>query len=606
MTLQIERRINLGFALAVALLLALAAIADRFVVAFNRASDQVEHSQVVMRQLEVVWSQLQDVRIDSRDFSLSGDPRFRASVERGIAEEGEQLRRLRVLTADSSLRQAQIDQLTVLVQGKVASIRRDIETIHGPGPSAAFIAGVRRRAPVDPVAALIAAMKTDEGNLLTARLGAARTRGRRAVVVLAAGFAADFALLGAVFAMARRNLGAKEKAHGRLRALFESLPGLYLILNPDWRIVTASDAYLKATMTERAKIVGRGIFEVFPDNPDDANATGAANLRSSLERVRQTGTADTMAIQRYDVRRTDGTFEERFWSPVNSPLFEANGRLEYIIHRVEDVTDFMRKMRSGEAEQSDLTARMQQMEAEVYRSAQEVQVVNQQLRDANAELEAFSYSVSHDLRAPLRHVQGYVEMLTTALGEPLSDKAARYLRTIKAASGEMGQLIDDLLAFSRMSRSEMRESRVDLDTLVRDTVGSLELALRDRPIEWKIDPLPAVAGDAAMIKQVYANLLGNAVKYSRPRKPARIEVGRAGEEDGRVILFVRDNGVGFDMQYAQKLFGVFQRLHRAEEFEGTGIGLATVQRIVVRHGGRIWAESQPGNGATFYFTLKSA
>jgi light-regulated signal transduction histidine kinase (bacteriophytochrome) len=237
---------------------------------------------------------------------------------------------------------------------------------------------------------------------------------------------------------------------------------------------------------------------------------------------------------------------------------------------------------------------------------QRVQERTRQLAEANKELESFSYSVSHDLRAPLRHVQGYVEMLRRTIDGQLSDKAQYYLKTLTDASVEMGQLIDDLLAFSRMGQAEMHQASVPLDGLVQDTIRSLELVTAGRNIAWKIAPLPSVMGDSSMLKQLLANLIGNAVKYSRPRDPAHIEIGCAGQEDGQIILFVRDNGVGFDMQYAHKLFGVFQRLHGAEEFEGTGIGLANVRRIIARHGGRIWAEAAVNQGATFYFTLRPA
>ena len=191
-----------------------------------------------------------------------------------------------------------------------------------------------------------------------------------------------------------------------------------------------------------------------------------------------------------------------------------------------------------------------------------------QLEAANAELEAFSYSVSHDLRAPLRHVQGYVEMLARESQAQLSDKARRYLKTISDAAREMGELIDDLLAFSRMGRTEMREAAVDLPALIEDTRRGLEPASNGRDIRWKTAPLPAVRGDAAMLRQVLVNLLGNAVKYTRARQPAEIEIGCAGEEEGRPILYVRDNGAGFDMKYADKLFAPFQRLHSSSEFPG--------------------------------------
>jgi len=229
-----------------------------------------------------------------------------------------------------------------------------------------------------------------------------------------------------------------------------------------------------------------------------------------------------------------------------------------------------------------------------------------QLEDALKELEAFSYSVSHDLRAPLRHVQGYSAMLEREIDGQLTDSARRYLNTISSSCVEMGQLIDDLLGFSRMGRLELSKSCVPLDELVGETLRGLESSTQGRNIVWKIAPLPSVFGDASMLRRVFDNLIGNAIKYTRPRNPAEIEVGCAGEEDGRVIVVVRDNGAGFDMKYVQKLFGVFQRLHRADEFEGTGIGLAIVRRVVSRHGGRVWAESDIGRGAAFYLTLQRA
>ncbi|HSH15612.1 MAG TPA: ATP-binding protein, partial [Verrucomicrobiae bacterium] len=229
-----------------------------------------------------------------------------------------------------------------------------------------------------------------------------------------------------------------------------------------------------------------------------------------------------------------------------------------------------------------------------------------QLEEVNRELEAFSYSVSHDLRAPLRHIQGYADMLQRAMNGELTEKARRFLQTIIEAGVEMGQVIDELLAYSRIGRAEMQTSPVALDELVHHVIEDLEMVTKERQIAWKITPLPVVAGDPTALRQVFTNLISNAVKYSRNRTPAEIELGMAGEEDGLPILFVRDNGAGFDMQYAGKLFGVFQRLHRADEFEGTGIGLATVRRVVARHGGRTWAEGVVDQGATFYFTLKPA
>ena len=225
---------------------------------------------------------------------------------------------------------------------------------------------------------------------------------------------------------------------------------------------------------------------------------------------------------------------------------------------------------------------------------------------ANKELESFSYSVSHDLRAPLRHIDGYIEMLKREAGDDLPPEPRRYLDVIGDSSRRMSALIDDLLAFSRMGRSELRVRTVDLDALVGEVIQQLEMATRGRSIEWRIAPLGAASADLPMLRQVFANLLGNAVKYTRTRDPAVIEVACAGEEHGRRVFVVRDNGVGFDMKHATKLFGIFQRLHRTKDFEGTGIGLANVRRIIARHHGRVWAQAEPDVGAAFYFSLDPA
>lgn len=395
-----------------------------------------------------------------------------------------------------------------------------------------------------------------------------------------------------------------ERMRLQFQTLFESAPGLYLVLKPDFTIVAVSDAYLKATMTKREAILGRNIFEVFPDNPANPEADGVSTLRTSFKRVLRSGAVDTMAIQRYDVCRPDGVFEERFWSPVNSAILGVNGEVEFIIHRVEDVTEFVRQKPSlGEQDKSNIVERLGQMEAEIFRSSQKVKAANEQLRSANEELEAFSYSVSHDLRTPLRHIDGFVGLLRKQTLDKLDENERRYFDIIANSARQMGMLIDDLLVFSRMGRTELQRTIVASDSLLNEAVNSVQNEINGRQIVWKIAALPEVEADPAMLRQVWVNLINNAVKYTRTRNPAEIEVGCNERSHDKFIFFVRDNGVGFDMQYAHKLFGVFQRLHRADEFEGTGIGLANVRRIIERHGGRTWAEGKPGGGATFYFSL---
>lgn len=227
------------------------------------------------------------------------------------------------------------------------------------------------------------------------------------------------------------------------------------------------------------------------------------------------------------------------------------------------------------------------------------------LEASNKELEAFSYSVSHDLRAPLRAITGFSQLLQEQLRSGIDPKAQRYLDSIGRSAERMDQLIDDILAFSRMSRTSMNVGQVDMTALAREVYDELKAGAPERNIRFALHQLPGAAGDFAMLRQVWSNLLGNAVKYTAQRAEAQIEVEGAGQA-GEVVYSVKDNGAGFDMQYAGKLFGVFQRLHSPNQFEGTGIGLAIVQRIVARHGGRVWAEGEVDRGATLHFALPAS
>jgi signal transduction histidine kinase len=225
-----------------------------------------------------------------------------------------------------------------------------------------------------------------------------------------------------------------------------------------------------------------------------------------------------------------------------------------------------------------------------------------QLAAANKELEAFSYSVSHDLRAPLRAMDGFARLLEEDFGERMAPAAGRYVGLIQKNARQMGSLIDDLLAFSRLNRQPVKKSLVSPADLAQSAFERLEHERVGRKIEFVVGELPDCLGDPDLLRQVFVNLISNAIKFTAERQPARIEVGTC-PAGGRTAYFVKDNGVGFDMRYAGKLFGVFQRLHRVEDYGGTGVGLAIVERIIVRHGGRVWAESAPEQGATFYFNL---
>jgi len=612
--------------------------------------------------------------------------------------------------------------------------------------------------------------------------------------------------------------GTGEKIGLDFRALFEASPALCLVLKPDaphFTILGASDAYLKATKTERGKINGRGLFEVFPDNPNEQGATGTSNLLKSLKQVLKNKARHAMAIQKYDIPLppSEGAgFEERHWSPVNVPVLNAGGGVEYIIHSVEDVTevvlfkrhsieeiqvareelreksefinqnqerindilsillkytllDFSEQMpisqhadeldaiavglntlgeelmshiqqlkeseenlsklntgleqkvieRTGEVIKSekrframieknadmitlakpegelfyvspslttilgftaeeymsrpgfefihpdDIPGLMEQMtellkkpggsffrEQRLLRkdgawrwcegtvtnmlhepaigalvsnfrditerkiAQEEIKKLNEsleqkvidrtaQLESVNKELEAFSYSVSHDLRAPLRAIDGYSQLIEEDYGKLFDEEGKRLFEVVQYNAKKMGNLIDDLLDFSRLGRKELQKMKIDMNELAEGALMEIEKSVKHHA-RVKIGELGKTEGDYGLLSHVMMNLLSNAIKYSDKVEKPIIEV-IAEKKDGEVIYSIKDNGVGFDMKYVNKLFGVFQRLHSEADFEGTGVGLAIVKRIVNKHGGHVWAEGKTGRGATFYFSL---
>jgi PAS domain S-box-containing protein len=276
------------------------------------------------------------------------------------------------------------------------------------------------------------------------------------------------------------------------------------------------------------------------------------------------------------------------------PISAPGGQIaEYAIYR--DLTGF-------KAVQGELTRQTEHLN-EIRRLNHELASRSGELEATNKELEAFAYSISHDLRAPLRHMLGYTELLQKSSASNLDEKGRRYMTMILEAAKRMGDLIDDLLAFSRIGRAETRQTMVTLDELVKEVQNEVQPEAEKRNVTWKVGHLPNLHGDRSMLRLAFVNLISNAVKFTRTRPRPEIEIGCTDKPTDGVVVFIKDNGVGFDMKYVNKLFGVFQRLHRTEEFEGTGIGLATVQRIIHRHGGRVWAEGQVGQGATFYLSL---
>jgi len=356
-----------------------------------------------------------------------------------------------------------------------------------------------------------------------------------------------------------------------------------------------------------------GVLVLFQDVALEGSVVGTAFIRSELREVSQriyryAGIAAAVFLASLLAALGIATRAQR---PIAGPI----QRLAEAARAVSSRKDYsVRAAAEGEGELRQLVDTFNAMLAQIQLQDEELRAARdgleqrvaertQELTALNGELEAFSYSVSHDLRAPLRHIHGFVDLLQRRAGDALDATGRRYLDTIAGAAKRMGQLVDDLLSFSRVGRVELRRGRVDLQRVVQDVIRELREQDPARQVVFRAAPgLPEVPGDPATLRVVMGNLISNAFKYTKTRERAEIEIGSKPDRE-ETVIYVRDNGVGFDMKYADKLFGVFQRLHRADEFEGTGIGLATVRRIVHRHGGRTWAEGETDRGATFYFSL---
>jgi PAS domain S-box-containing protein len=425
----------------------------------------------------------------------------------------------------------------------------------------------------------------EKGEIIEGRRHRCTTGGEERVVELSARRVQQRGGDSDIVVLALRDVTALERSTSDLarsqamfRRLFENSPDALILVNEHRRIIRFNTKAAELFGLSGEQGANRTIEELMPERYRARHVAHFATYFST-PRARPMGAG----LQLFGLRHDGSEF------PVDimlSPLETEEGK--QVLAVIRDIT-----------ERAESQSRIEQLNADLTRRAGE-------LEQANQELEAFSYSVSHDLRAPLRHISGFAEMLKAHAEKTLDSKGLRYLDTITESARRMGTLIDDLLSLSRVGRTAFTPKPVDLAALVEEVRRSLERDTQGRNVRWIVGPLPEVRGDVATLRQVVYNLLANALKYSRNRSEAVIEIGATQSTEGEATCYVRDNGAGFDMKYIDKLFGVFQRLHGATEFEGTGVGLAIVRRIVHRHGGRVWAEGEVGKGATFYFTLPLA
>jgi len=695
--LSLERRIQIGFGIAVAIIVAVGAAALRSTEATVDSARGVAHALEVRAELEAGFADLIEAETGVRGYVITGDTSYLAPYHSARTNLSSRLAGLRALTADNPAQQRRLDSLEALVATRLARFQWTIDTRRTGGLAAAgrAVIGGRGQELMRLVRGVVTQMEDDEAQLLAQRSAALQARVRLARLTAWTGVLVALALAGLASVLVGRGMAGRRVAEERLRLLVGSVRdyAIYMVdpagyveswnagaerikgyapaeilgqhfarfFTPEdvaagrpaavlhaaaaeeryeeenWRVRKDgsrfwADVVITALRDDRGKLLG--FAKVTRDLTERRRAEQA--LRASEERFRILAATANDAILSADRhgnityfnpgaerifgfasdevigRSLTALMPERFRDAHRTGLarYVATGEARVIGKTVElagrrkDETEFPLELSLASWTQGaevaftaiirDITAR-KEAEDTLRRYASQLEVANQ-------ELEAFCYSVSHDLRAPLRSLDGFSQALLDDYRDRLDDTGRDFLQRVRAASQRMGTLIDDLLSLSRVTRGEVQVEEVDLSALAAAAAADLKKTDPARDVTFAIAPHLVVRADAGLMRIVLQNLLGNAWKFTGKRSSARVEVG-AMAHDGRRAFFVRDDGAGFDMAYAAKLFGAFQRLHAAAEFPGSGIGLATVQRIIHRHGGQVWAEGAPDRGATFYFTL---
>jgi PAS domain S-box-containing protein len=575
-TARARRLALVGAGLALALLSALAINGYRGNLRAAAARADVTHSLEVLRHALELETSATRMEAAQRGYLAKGDPGALAERDGEYARARRLLADLRQSTADNAYQQRRWERVAGLLDARHGQMRaNEALAVEAGLPVAQARLDLRGTGSLEPLREELRRARTHEDALLAQRERASVRDAASYDTLLVVGTLAAFLLLaGAAIALLRQlahstALGEQVQRNAQdLHNLFRLSRDLICVATIDGRFLRLNPAWEKTLGLPREQMVGRPFLEFV--HPDDIAATRVES--SALAEGRETVSFEN----RY--RTAEGRWRWLLWNAA------ADLDAGVIYATARDITERKHAEQRIDALNVELQARTLALES------------------ANRELESFSYSVSHDLRAPLRHVDGYARMLLEDAGDRLQPEDRRYLATITDAVRRMGALIDDLLALSRYGRKPLDRQPVDMAALARDSLRDLAPPLP----EIRIGTLPVAEGDPALLRQVWSNLLSNAIKYSAPRgAQACVEVD--GEAvDGVLRYRVRDNGVGFDMRHAGKLFGVFQRLHGEDRFEGTGVGLAIVQRVVHRHGGEVRADAQPDRGATFTFELPAA
>ncbi|MBV6808585.1 CHASE3 domain-containing protein [Xanthomonas campestris pv. pennamericanum] len=553
----------------------------------NQAASWVSHSQEVQETAQRLEAAMRDTESAAlmRSHGVEREA-LNERMRRGRRESLAAVQRLIELTKDNPAQLVRIGRIQSTIERRLLLAER-IAVTTAPEQIRALINDMTLN---NPIRVLIDDLQSAEGRLLALRNARAATERMHYAVLSWAALAVQLLLLGTVTWLLqrqiRRRLAAEQeylRANGRASSVLQTVREPIVLLDASQRIVLHNPAFADLYGLEE-----RG-NELMPLEEVGDGVWRDAQIHQRLADVLLRGRE--LWDFEHEQRAADGVLRTMLINARRMPLPDSTDE-DVVLMTVSDIS-------LQKAAQLRIQELNRQMEGKV-----------EQVSEVNRELEAFSYSVSHDLRAPLRHVAGFSDKLARHLGDAADEKSRHYMEVISSSARRMASLIDDLLVYSRLGRGALRLQAVDMQSLVAETRAILDSNVQNENtghrVEWHIAPLPVLVADENMMRQLWMNLLGNAVKYSAKREVAKIEVSYTPMSDGGHQFSVRDNGAGFDMEYSGKLFGVFQRLHKASEYAGTGIGLASVRRVLTRHGGRVWAEGVVDEGATFYFVLPPA
>jgi PAS domain S-box-containing protein len=563
-----HKKVWLGFitSIAIILWLAVASYVNNKKSASSR--EWVSHANKVLYHSEQILSLVVDIESGQRGFALTGMEEFLEPTHRAAKIVGSHVKSLRDLTADNRSQQDRIDEIERLVQKKIGFTQLSIETRKNEGleEAIALNASLEGKHLMDTIRSLIEGVQEEEHLLLRERTSQTDKRVAEFHASFGGMLFATIIILILVFYMIYSNLKARANAERSLREasdkildIYDNAPCGYHSLDANGLIIEMNNTWLQWLKLKKDDVIGKMKFT------DLLTPASIDLFKENFPKFKVQGYIRDLP---FDMVRSDGT---TFSVLLNSiAILDANKN--YVKSRSTAI-DYTEQKRSRE-----------------------------KIEQLNSELESFSYSVSHDLRAPLRSIDGYTQILLEDYAEKLDTEGKRVLNVVVNNARRMATLIDDLLDFSRIGRKDVAMQNVSTENMVASVISELKALEDGRDIETVVHSLDNCEADPNLLRQVWVNLISNAFKYTRKRQKAHVEISSY-KNPSEVVFKVKDNGTGFDMQYSHKLFGVFQRLHRQQEFEGTGVGLAIVHRIVSRHGGRVWAEGEMDKGAAFYFSL---